>query len=47
MKFQGLVLSGAAAMLGCTAQMQIDTRYHAVSQVQGADGQWHPYHAPE
>lgn len=31
-KFRGLVLLGAAAMLGCTAQMKIDTRYHAVSQ---------------
>ena len=31
-KLKGLVLLGAAAMVGCTAPMKIDTRYHAVSQ---------------
>src|ERR1700730_18600049 len=29
---KGLILLAVAAMVGCTAQMKIDTHYHAVSQ---------------
>jgi N-acetylmuramoyl-L-alanine amidase len=32
LQFKGLVLLSAAAMVGCTAQMKINTRYHAASQ---------------